>query len=232
MDRHWSLLEGREPANMAHPAAPDSALSFHYNISLSPASTLYSNSSNIEIIARQSLAPTDGMLTSIKYLAFLKASATWDPDPKHLTLIKQRPLCSGAAYRPMSPRDGDTSDLSAPSAGHGPYCCEGSGCPREDEYATKEYNCLMPASSMLGVPRCANLIGSPLPNLALASAGAKASLSSEYPYTENAGVGAAIDGRLDGKYVLSVAAYFPISRAQACSTCGSARVLLSLLVHP
>mmetsp|Transcript_12705 Transcript_12705/g.38825 ORF Transcript_12705/g.38825 Transcript_12705/m.38825 type:complete len:392 (-) Transcript_12705:252-1427(-) len=100
----------------------------------------------------------------------------------------------------MSPRDGDTSDLSAPSAGHGPYCCEGSGCPREDEYATKEYNCLMPASSMLGVPRCANLIGSPLPNLALASAGAKASLSSEYPYTENAGVGAAIDGRLDGKY--------------------------------
>lgn len=140
------------------------------------------------------------MLTSTKYLAFLKASATWDAEPTHLTLVKQRPLCARAAYRPMSAHGGAAPERLAPSTGSGPYCCEGHGCPSEDEYEPAELACEMPALSPRGVPRCSNLQGAPLPNLALASAGASAAISSAYPFAENAGAGAAIDGRLDGRW--------------------------------
>jgi hypothetical protein len=140
------------------------------------------------------------MLTSTKYLVFLKASATWDAEPTHFTLVKQRPLCADIAYRPMSPHGGDASARLALSTGRGPYCCEGAGCPSEDEYDQAQFACEMPALSPRGVPRCANLRGVPLPNLALASAGALAAISSAYPFTENAGANAAVDGRLDGRW--------------------------------
>jgi len=146
------------------------------------------------------LAKTDGMLTSTKYHIYLKASAAWDPEPSHLSLIKVRTQCAGVAYRPWGARDGDASAVAAPAAGRGPYCCEGSKCPREDEYSATEMGCLMPASSPLGVPRCYNLLGDPLPNLALASTGVHAAISSDWGHSENAGVLVAIDGRNDGRY--------------------------------
>ena len=163
-----------------------------------------------------------GMVTSRKYPMLLKASATWFEDPAHLTLVKQRTPCHGVTYRRMN--GGTRLAYEPASSATGPYCCEGA-CPAEAAYHAREEACDLPAASPLGVPRCLNLRGVPLRNLALSSEGSSAAMSSAWPHAENAGVQAAasrppspplppsppptssrcaqaaIDGRVAGSYV-------------------------------
>ena len=122
---------------------------------------------------------------------WLKASGEWTEHGDHVTLLKVQTNCP------------DTKFMRYKRQGHGPYCCEGKGCPVSiSEYEGVEARCRLPAKSVGdGPPACANLRGTPLRNMAIE---AVASASSEYPYPENAGVGAANDGVINANIYHSV----------------------------
>ena len=113
---------------------------------------------------------------------WLKGTTEWIANPEHMTFLKVMPECQDAKF------------LRYKRAGHGPYCCEGKGCPLASRHGAIEQRCRLPAMQIFGVPRCAQLNGEPLRNMAPS---AKASGSSEYPYAENSGAGAANDGLVD-----------------------------------
>ena len=109
---------------------------------------------------------------------WLKGTDEWVEHPSHITFVKNLPKCPNVRY------------MHYRKASHGPYCCDGEGCPRGNDFAT-ESRCLLPAATLAALPHCGRLTGTPLRNVAPA---AKAVASSEYPFAENSGPGAANDG--------------------------------------
>jgi hypothetical protein len=112
-----------------------------------------------------------------KAQVWLKGTTEWVAHNGHLSFIKKMPKCTNVKF------------MRYKRAAHGPFCCEGRGCPSMHGY--DERRCVFPAAAMQGLPSCANLRGLPLRNLAVDGV---ASASSEYPYAENGGPGAANDG--------------------------------------
>ena len=108
---------------------------------------------------------------------WLKGFDEWVGHGDHVTLIKKLPPCTGLKYMRYKP--------------DGLRCCEGEQCPALADYAAIEKKCQLPAATPFGVPRCSNLRGEPLRNVAPLG---RATSSSGYPFAENAGPEAANDG--------------------------------------
>uniref|UniRef100_A0A7S2NDG1 Uncharacterized protein n=1 Tax=Haptolina brevifila TaxID=156173 RepID=A0A7S2NDG1_9EUKA len=123
--------------------------------------------------------PKDGSRKEFMAHVWLKGFDEWVPFKGHVTLLKQLRVCEHLKF------------VKYQVATAGPYCCEGKGCPPVADYSSAEVHCRLPASTPFGMPLCTNLRGDPLQNVARLG---KATASSEYPYAENAGPGAAIDG--------------------------------------
>lgn len=123
---------------------------------------------------------------SSKHVVWLKSADEWIGHEKHLTFLKKAPDCPVEIKRYKK-------------AKHGPYCCEGASCPDEDEYVTFEASCHLPAATPHGMPPCKQLRGDALPNVAQIYG--QASMSSEYPYSENSGARAGNDGQIDKSLV-------------------------------
>eukprot|EP00316_Scyphosphaera_apsteinii_P011643 CAMPEP_0119317770 /NCGR_PEP_ID=MMETSP1333-20130426/44268_1 /TAXON_ID=418940 /ORGANISM="Scyphosphaera apsteinii, Strain RCC1455" /LENGTH=421 /DNA_ID=CAMNT_0007323803 /DNA_START=34 /DNA_END=1299 /DNA_ORIENTATION=- len=134
----------------------------------------------------------ENVLAGAKHQMWLKSSSEWVPNGGHLTFVKLRPDCPGIEFKRM------TFLPTLSKALHGPYCCQGAQCPDENAYATLEKSCAMPGATPLGVPRCSDLQGDPLENIALRST--NVSQSSDWPHAENKGANVAIDGVIDTQY--------------------------------
>ena len=132
----------------------------------------------------------DGVL-NYRTQVWLKGTNEWVDAPGHVSFVKKLPECENVRYMRFK------------RAGHGPYCCEGTGCPASQSYAGFESMCQLPAAAVFGLPRCANLRGEPLLNVAPLG---KASASSEYPHAENSGPGAANDGVINASLFHSAVA--------------------------
>lgn len=136
------------------------------------------------------LDATHGHITSKPYKVWLKSMHEWSAAHNFASYIKDRPDCDDAEYVRYQTSEKHIHEMT------GPICCAGDGCPRESEYAEAESRCNMPYASPFGVPRCTNLGGTALPNLA-----PKALMSSSATYSgrENAGRGAATDNDIGPK---------------------------------
>ena len=110
---------------------------------------------------------------------WLKGTDEWVAHSEHVTFTKLLPKCA------------ETKFMRYKKAGHGPYCCQGGGCPRPQAYPGVARRCQLPAAAVFGLPRCSALQPTPLRNVAL---DAVASASSEYPHAENSGPSVANDG--------------------------------------
>jgi hypothetical protein len=116
---------------------------------------------------------------------WLKGMNEYVESPGHITLVKVVPECPNVKFSHYK------------RASHGPLCCDGKGCPAPDAYATVQATCKLPSESPFGIPRCSNLRGDPLPNVATRG---KATASSGYKYAENSGPEAAIDGIVNSRF--------------------------------
>jgi hypothetical protein len=110
---------------------------------------------------------------------WLKGTDEWVAHSEHVTYTKLLPKCAEAKF------------MRYKKAGHGPYCCEGGGCPKPHAYQGVARKCQLPAAAVFGLPRCSTLQPSPLRNVA---PDAVATASSEYPHAENSGPSVANDG--------------------------------------
>ena len=125
----------------------------------------------------QSSSGSQSALDNIRALVWLKAVDDVTDHTEHVSLVKSVRPCTDLKYMRYKSK--------------GMRCCDGTACPAQADYAATARRCRLPAVTPHGIPRCSNLRGDPLLNVAPLG---KASASSEYPYAENAGPGAANDG--------------------------------------
>jgi hypothetical protein len=125
----------------------------------------------------QSNSGSQSALDNIRALVWLKAVDDVIDHTEHVSLVKSVRPCTDLKYMRYKSK--------------GMRCCDGTACPAQADYAATARRCRLPAVTPHGIPRCSNLRGDPLLNVAPLG---KASASSEYPYAENAGPGAANDG--------------------------------------